>query len=266
MSDTFEDPVHEAELAAFERKALSLNAAAAAGLPGRFESFRLGALRVSVATANQYGFLNTVEGLNEQSLELLPDVLSRFGDPLQATIVSTSPSPSLIERMLDAGYEFAPVRPIAFVCPGTIHPDGAITDKWKIREVSTTPDAELFANLLDAGYAAAKDVRSLIRAEHTLPTIRAFIAFCDERPLAVAAMSLHDGVVVLGGASTLPAARGAGAQSALLSHRLRLAGALGCTLAAATAAPGSPSVRNLARLGFTIVERTAWRLKSAHSE
>jgi GNAT superfamily N-acetyltransferase len=65
---------------------------------------------------------------------------------------------------------------------------------------------------------------------------------------------------VLGGAATLPAARGAGAQTALLAHRLSLAGHLGAPLATATAAPGSPSIRNLAGAGFTIVERTAWRL------
>lgn len=74
MRNTFGEPVHAAELAVFDRKKLSLDAASAAGLPGRFETFRGGGLRASMATADQYGFLNTIEGLNEPSrLRLLRD-------------------------------------------------------------------------------------------------------------------------------------------------------------------------------------------------
>lgn len=265
MPGPFEESVQDAELAVFERKSLSLDAAAAAGLPGRFESFRMGGLRASTATANQYGFLNTVEGLNEQSVEILPDVLKRFPDPHQATVVATSPSQSLIDRLLCNGYQLAPVRPITYLRPNTkTQPDGTGTDEWQIHEVSTTQDAKLFTNLLDAGYAATSDVRALIRAEHALPVLRRFIAIRNGKPLAAAAMSLHPTGTVLGGASTLPAARGTGAQSALLRHRLRLVRTLGAPLSAATAAPGSPSVRNLAKLGFTIVERTSWRFDHAN--
>lgn len=258
MRNTFGEPVHAAEVAVFDRKKLSLDAASAAGLPGRFETFRVGGLRASMATANQYGFLNTIEGLNEQSVETLPDQLKRFPAPNQATIVATSPSQSLIDRMLGNGYELAPVRPIAYLClNSTIKPDE--DDQWQIHKVSTTQDAKFFANLLDSGYAATSDVKGFIRAEHTLPEVRGFIAFRDGQPLAAAAMSLHPTGAVLGGASTLPTARGMGAQSALLKHRLRLARTLGVPLAAATAVPGGPSIRNLAKLGFTVVERTAWR-------
>lgn len=266
MPDTVEDPVHDAELAVFERKSLALDAAAAGGLPGAFESFRLGGLRASIATADQYGFLNTVEGLNEHSVEHLPEVLNRFANRHQITIIATSPSQALNDRMLDQGYELAPVRPIAVLRVGAIRPDGADRNQWEIREISSAPDAALFADLLDAGYAATDNVRSLIRTEHALPMVRAFIAFRNGEPLAAAAMSVQNAVAVLGGASTLPTARGAGAQSALLGHRIRVARAFGCPLAAATAAPRSPSVRNLARLGFTIVERTAWRVKSTTSD
>lgn len=265
MPDIFDESVQAAELAVFERRSLALGVAAAAGLPGRFESFCLGGLRASMATAQQYGFLNTIEGLNEQSVEVLPDLLKRFLDPHQATIVAVSPSQGLMDRLLGEGYELAPVRPIAYLRPSTaIRPDGTVIDEWQIHEVSTTQEAKLFTNLLDAGYAATSDVGALIRTEHTLPIIRGFIASRNDQPLAAAAMSLHHTGAVLGGASTLPAARGTGAQSALLKHRLRLARTLGAPLAAATAAPRTPSVRNLAKLGFTIIERTAWRLNRAN--
>ena len=56
------------------------------------------------------------------------------------------------------------------------------------------------------------------------------------------AMSLHATGAVLGGASTLPAARGTGAQPALLAHRLSLAADRGVSLVTATAAPASECI------------------------
>ncbi len=74
-----------------------------------------------------------------------------------------------------------------------------------------------------------------------------------EEGLPVAAAGLHvaDGVARLGAATTVPTARGRGAQTALIAARLALAAAQGARLATATAAPGSGSLRNLLRAGFT---------------
>jgi GNAT superfamily N-acetyltransferase len=146
----------------------------------------------------------------------------------------------------------------------TIRPNGTIVEEWQIHEVSTSEDAELFLDLLVGGYAATSEVGASIGAEHALPVVRGFIASRNNEPRAAAAMSLHPTGAVLGGASTLPAARGTGAQAALLVHRLQLVRTLGVPLAAAAAAPGTPSIRNLAKLGFTIVERTAWRFNRAN--
>jgi GNAT superfamily N-acetyltransferase len=139
------------------------------------------------------------------------------------------------------------------------NPAGMSAEPGRIHEVSTQEEMTLFMELLLEGYAAPSEVGALIRTEHAIPVIRGFIASRNDQPLAAAAMSLHTTGAVLGGASTLPAARGTGAQTALLAYRLSLAEGLGVSLATATAAPGSPSIRNLTKLGFTIVERTAWR-------
>lgn len=251
------DPIHKAELAVFARKQLALRAAVGAGLSGRFESFRVDELRASVATAEPYEFLNTIEGVNEESVEALPEALSRFPDPHRVTIVATSPSHSLTERLLSEGYEQAPVRPIAYLSMLTPASNDAVGG-WQIHEVSAPGNKQQFLDTLTAGYAASSEVSALIRAEHTLPAVRGFIASRGGRPLAAAAMTLHPTGAVFGGASTLRVARGAGAQSALLSHRLHITKALNIPLATATAAPGTPSARNLSRLGFTLVERTAW--------
>lgn len=259
MPDTAEDPVDAAELAVFSRKVASLHAAAAAGLSGRFDSFQLGGLRASMATAEHYGFLNTIEGVTAKSVEALPEMLRAFPDHHRPTIIATFPSPALIDRLRGEGYEPAPVRPLAYWRPGTgVCPANMPGDGWRIREVSTTEKSTGFLDLLDAGYAASSDVAAFIRAEHALTIVRGFIASRKDRPLATAAMSLHTTGAVIGGAATLPAARGSGAQTALLAYRLRLVEKLGVPLAAATAAPGTASLRNLTQMGFTIVERTAW--------
>lgn len=74
-----------------------------------------------------------------------------------------------------------------------------------------------------------------------------------EEGAAVATAGLHvaDGVARLGAATTVPASRGRGAQTALIAARLALAAAQGARRATATAEPGSGSLRNLLRAGFT---------------
>jgi GNAT superfamily N-acetyltransferase len=83
----------------------------------------------------------------------------------------------------------------------------------------------------------------------------------DGRPLGCAVAYVTDGMLTLGGMSTLPAERRRGVQAALVARRLEVAGELGCDLAVAAAVTGGDSLRNLERLGFTVVhERRALTL------
>jgi GNAT superfamily N-acetyltransferase len=93
------------------------------------------------------------------------------------------------------------------------------------------------------------------RAEGT----HTFLADRDGEPIAAGAMHIRDGVALLAGASTIPAARRHGAQAALLQARLRYAAVQGCDLAMMCAAPGSASQRNAERRGFRIAyTRIKW--------
>ena len=66
-------------------------------------------------------------------------------------------------------------------------------------------------------------------------------------------------LALLAGASTVPGARGQGAQRALLATRLAYAAAEGCTMAMMGASPGSGSQRNAERSGFRIAyTRIKW--------
>ena len=88
-----------------------------------------------------------------------------------------------------------------------------------------------------------------------------FIAERDGKPIATAALFMHEGTALLAGASTVPAGRRQGAQNALLDARLQTAAANGCDLAMMVAAPGSSSQRNAERQGFRIAyTRTKWQL------
>jgi GNAT superfamily N-acetyltransferase len=91
-----------------------------------------------------------------------------------------------------------------------------------------------------------------------------FLAELDGRAVATGAMSIHEGVALLAGASTVPEARGRGAQLALLDARLSHAAEAGCDLAMMCALPGSASQRNAERQGFRIAyTRAKWRLAAA---
>jgi GNAT superfamily N-acetyltransferase len=77
-------------------------------------------------------------------------------------------------------------------------------------------------------------------------------------------LAIHDGVALLGGASTRPAHRRKGAQLALLGARLAAARRHGCDLAMMAARPGSASQRNAERHGFRIAyTRIKWRRRVA---
>ncbi len=88
-----------------------------------------------------------------------------------------------------------------------------------------------------------------------------FLAEVDGKPVAMGGLFVHDGVALMAGACTIPAARRQGAQRALFEARLRYAAENGCDLAMVATAPvGGTSQRNAERRGFRIAyTRMKWR-------
>jgi GNAT superfamily N-acetyltransferase len=127
---------------------------------------------------------------------------------------------------------------------------GAVT----VRRVGPD-DAELYARTSADGwreFGFGEFMYDLQRANAASQAIDLFLAELDGRPIATAALVLHDGVALFAGASTIPDGRRRGAQNALLNERLRFAAARGCNLAMIGALPGSASQRNAERNGFRI--------------
>lgn len=104
-------------------------------------------------------------------------------------------------------------------------------------------------------------IRSIAEASSANRAMVRFVAERDGAVVATASMGIHDGVALLAGASTIPSARGLGAQSMLLAARLAEAQRRSCDLAMMVSAPGSTSQRNAERRGFRVAyTRSKWRL------
>ncbi len=91
-----------------------------------------------------------------------------------------------------------------------------------------------------------------------------FLAKIEGEPAAAGVLSIHAGVALFAGSSTVPAFRRRGLQAALLEARMQLAVERGCDLAMMVAEAGSGSQRNAERQGFRIAyTRTKWQLPFA---
>jgi GNAT superfamily N-acetyltransferase len=79
-----------------------------------------------------------------------------------------------------------------------------------------------------------------------------FFALLDGEIAGAGAVADQDGVAEFYGASTLPAFRNRGVQTALIAQRMAWATQRGCEIATTTTAPATSSQRNFERAGFHI--------------
>jgi GNAT superfamily N-acetyltransferase len=205
-----------------------------------------------LATDPALGFLSTVSGVVPENV---PAAIELAGDPVWAgarPALVVSPELCADEMLTAAGFTRAADRGLAVSGLGGSAAAAGVVD------ADADEDIAGFLRVLLAGYAVEGAVAAFIEAEHRFASVRRFLVLEHDVPIAAAAMTSHGRVAVLGGASTLRAHRGKGAQSRLLRHRLRVAADAGCTLAVATAVPGSVSAANLVRAGFTFQLRPTW--------
>src|SRR5262249_17417236 len=167
--------------------------------------------------------------------------------PFQSATVMFMPLGGRVGRLPRAGPRFS----------GAADPAPVI-----VRRVAVD-DADVYARTSAEGWREAgfaDFMYELQRANAESQAIDVFLAELDGRPIATAALVIHDGVALLAGASTIPSGRKQGAQNALLDHRLWFAADRGCDIAMMCAAPGSGSQRNAERNGFRIAyTRIKWR-------
>ena len=115
-----------------------------------------------------------------------------------------------------------------------------------------------FTNLDGSGSAAddsipTDDLREALNDFGGAPGFRRYLARIDGTPIGVASLRIDGDLAQVAGAGTLPAARGRGAQKALLARRLADAREAGATLAVVTTSPGTRSQQNVMRRGFVLL-------------
>jgi GNAT superfamily N-acetyltransferase len=144
------------------------------------------------------------------------------------------------------------------------------SDSGRIKVRVTGPEeAALWSAISAEGWAHDHpEFRELMEQFGALVAAReqsvCFLAELDGKPGAAGVLSLHEGVALFGGASTVPEMRQRGLQSALLKARMRYALEQGCDLAMMVTEAGSQSQRNAERTGFHIAyTRTKWKLAAA---
>ena len=96
--------------------------------------------------------------------------------------------------------------------------------------------------------------------------VTCFVAERDGAPIATASLNVQNGIALMAGASTIPAARRQGAQQALFDARLAFARERGIELAMVVTQPGSASQRNAERRGFRpVYTRAKWMRLSTNN-
>ncbi len=198
-------------------------------------------------------------------IELIEDFYRQRGAPVFHE-VSPLADLALLGLLNERGYQPVEFTSVMF---RPIRPDFRLTvarnERIQVR-LAQGDEQELWARTAAKGAVESSELADQIleleRISAKRPGALAFLAELDGRAIAAGVLIIHDGVALLGGASTIPEARKQGAQASLLDSRMRYAAEHGCDIAMMSAQPpGGGSQRNAERHGFRIAyTRIKWRL------
>jgi GNAT superfamily N-acetyltransferase len=141
--------------------------------------------------------------------------------------------------------------------------DEASSSAIRVRQIAPQ-ETELWTRISATGWSSegaeiGAFVEALGRIQARVRGAACFLAESDGVPIAAGAINMATPVALLAGASTIPSARGRGAQRALLNARLLHAAAQGVDLAMIVTQPESGSQRNAERAGFRpVYSRSKW--------
>lgn len=191
---------------------------------------------------------------------------SFFGDLGAPVFHEVSPlaDPTALALLNESGYEPFEFTSVMFQ---PIVPDRSAEaskpGRVRTRAIGASEN-EVWAETSARGWSESPELAAFMLAFSRVSALKtsghAFLAELDGKPIAAGGLTLHGGVALLAGASTVPEGRRQGAQNALLETRLRFAAERGCDVAMMCALPGSASQRNAERQGFRIAyTRIKWR-------
>jgi GNAT superfamily N-acetyltransferase len=129
--------------------------------------------------------------------------------------------------------------------------------EWMTIEKIGHDEIDLWTLTVSQGFAehfpVTQEILEVMKMFALGPSAECYLARVDGKVAGGATLAIRNGVAGLFGASTLPAFRARGVQTALLHTRLTRAAEAGCDLAVSLALPGSTSHRNIVRRGFNVL-------------
>ena len=194
------------------------------------------------------------------------DVMERFFLDRGAPVLHEV-SPLAGVRALDllCARQYRPVEISSVLYRHVEKPTATRNGDIKVR-VTGPEEAQLWAEVSARGWAHENpELLEFLAELGTIASAReasvCLLAELDGQPGAAGALSIHQGVALFAGSSTVPELRRRGLQAALLEERMRYAFGHGCDLAMMVAGAATNSQRNAERQGFRIAyTRTKWRL------
>ena len=235
------------------------------GNPARVTVERFGgAVALACELLPNLDFVNTVHGLSSAEAGRVEDVTAfyrRQGLRGWTEVAPVSGIEPLLERLTAAGW-----AQIGFW--GSFHGPAiapSMPGGVEVVEAGAEDMADFARMHLDGHEVPAGDrgpAEAAVRAWFGRPGWRLYLARVDGLPAATAALTVEGGLGYLANASTLPAMRGRGCQSALVARRIADAAAAGCDMVASLAEFGSGSQRNLERAGLRVAfTQAVWRMR-----
>jgi len=210
------------------------------------------------ATTVEAGWWNRVNGMQEEDIVHLDDILAFYRIYQQRFYIDMEPSTlteALSRALIARGLYPSVGGTILYGLPQLeeTSPLQGVT----IRE-SGPEEIQIFIQLWADGFELpANDDRNTIMAIRStifsVPSNGRYIAYVDGIPAAMAGLYIREGLSLLSGGATLPAFRKRGCHTALTQRRLSDAARAGCELVIGhTGGFGSISQNNMERAGLRI--------------
>jgi acetyltransferase (GNAT) family protein len=203
-------------------------------------------------------------GLSEPLTPSILEVFEHFFESRDALVEhEMSPFAGPDALALLCARDYRPIEVSSVLCQRVDRAAADRTTTVRVRVIDAS-EGDIWTDVCLRGWAHLPELREVLQDLGRITLAReatlCFLAEIDGTPAAAAILSLHDGIALFGGSTTVPELRRRGAHHALLQARMRHAHAYGCELAMVVAPPGSDSQRNAERAGFRLAyTRTKWR-------
>ncbi len=229
--------------------------AALEGNPFEVEVRRFGrataTLSAKLAVVEWY---NRVVGLELQDARAIPEILAFFRTRGIRARFEIGPAVLTSALALQLAVERVGVERIETVVHAPI--EALVPARATVVLVRPSPfeELDLFLELWARGFALPEflmsDVKRMRAAWFSVPGFERYVALLDGEPIACGGLYVHGDIGYLCVSATLPAARGRGAQAALIARRWRDAAAAGCRHVISTTPFGGTSQANMERAGM----------------